>query len=86
MDATDLNILPLKNSDKNAFGSNVEALWSAGQNGGKPTRILLRRGVNQVAVASAKGAADAAKMAMEGENKLYIFASNSFAMLLNEQL
>jgi len=69
MDATDLNILPLKNSDKNAFGSNVEALWSAGQNGGKPTRILLRRGVNQVAVASAKGAADAAKMAMEAAER-----------------
>ncbi|GMH99660.1 hypothetical protein TrVE_jg333 [Triparma verrucosa] len=70
MDATDLNILPLSNSDPNAFGSDVESLWSSGSTGsGKPTRILLRRGVNQVAVAAAKGAADAAKLAMEAAER-----------------
>ena len=31
----------------------------------KPTRILLRRGVNQVAASNAKGAAEAAKVAQE---------------------
>ncbi len=65
LDATDLPMLPLSNDDENAGGADVEALWRSSSK----TRILLRRGVNHVAAAAAKGAAEAARVAAEAAER-----------------
>ena len=62
MDATDLKDLPLTNDDPNLPKNvDVESFWQA--KGRKPTRVLLRRGVNAQARAAAEAAAVSAQAA-----------------------
>lgn len=61
MDATDLKELPMDNSDPNVKGIDIEAFWRG--KGRKPTRVLLRRGLNAQARAAAEAAAVAAQAA-----------------------
>lgn len=64
MDATELRHLPLTNDDPNLpKGVDVEAFWAGRDR--KPTRVLLRRGVNESARAAAAAAAVAARAAAE---------------------
>jgi hypothetical protein len=68
MDATDLKDLPLSNKNSNLPSFvDVEAFWKAP--GRKPTRILLRRGMNAQARGAAKAAAKAAEAAADAANK-----------------
>jgi pyrimidine deaminase RibD-like protein len=56
MDATDLDDLPLSNSDPNLPpGVDVEAFWMAARR--RPSRVLLRKGKSTQAEAAAKAAA-----------------------------
>lgn len=74
MDATDLKELPLTNDNPNLSedGSvDVEAFWRG--DGRKPTRILLRRGVN----AQARAAAEAAKLAAQAAADAALEATNA---------
>lgn len=62
LDATDLENLPLSNSDPNLpRGVDIEKFWSG--EGRKPTRVLLRRGRSTQAEGAARAAAEAAKAA-----------------------
>lgn len=64
MDNTELRDLPLTNDDPNLpAGVDVEAFWAGRDR--KPTRVLLRRGVNESARAAAAAAAVAAQAAAE---------------------
>lgn len=64
MDATELKDLPLTNTDPNLpKGVDIESFWKGKHR--KPTRVLLRRGVNEAARAAAAAAAVAAKAASE---------------------
>lgn len=56
MDATDLDDLPLSNSDPNLpAGVDVESFWKA--EGRRPTRVILRKGKSTQAEAAARAAA-----------------------------
>jgi pyrimidine deaminase RibD-like protein len=62
MDATDLEDLPMSNTDPNLpRGVDVEKFWKG--EGRKPTRVLLRRGRSAQAQSAAKVAAEAAQAA-----------------------
>jgi len=62
LDATDLENLPLSNSDPNLpRGVDVESFWKG--EGRKPTRVLLRKGRSSQAEGAARAAAEAAKAA-----------------------
>jgi len=62
LDATDLENLPLSNSDPNLpEGVDVESFWRG--EGRKPTRVLLRKGRSSQAEGAARAAAEAAKAA-----------------------
>ncbi|GKY97435.1 hypothetical protein MPSEU_000702000 [Mayamaea pseudoterrestris] len=64
MDATDLKDLPIVNGNHNLPSFvDVEAFWKAADR--KPTRVLLRRGINAQARAAAKSAAKAAEAAAD---------------------